>query len=204
MPDSISSAIADLSSSESSRRAAAAAVIYSLGRSAADRATLPWWHDAELSKLLLGAEPHVTVGIAVQTETFERIHAANGSPTLANVPPEQDAEEFELHFPDGVALDVLTARDSSGQGAIARFLSRFGEGVQQVEFRCLNVRRAAAILRDRFATNAVYPEARAGAGGTRINFFLLPVPETTGGNSKILIELYELPENDRLTDKHNP
>jgi len=122
-----------------------------------------------------------------------QIRAANGQPALANVPEEQDAEEFELHFGGDVELDVLTSKEPGGQGAIARFLAKFGEGVQQVEFRCLNVNRAMAIVRERFGVAPVYPEARGGANGSRVNFVLIPVRGMAGENVKALIELYELP-----------
>jgi hypothetical protein len=131
------------------------------------------------------------VGVAVRRETFARIRAANGQPALAQVPAEQDAEEFELHFGDGVELDVLTSMEPSGQGAIARFLAKFGEGVQQVELRCLNVNRAMAIVRERFSVAPIYPEARAGANGSKVNFVLVNDPGAE--NAKVLIELYELP-----------
>jgi hypothetical protein len=127
------------------------------------------------------------VGLAVERETFAKIRAANGMPQLADVPSDQDAEEFELHFPIGVSLDILTSRAPGGPGAIARFLAKFGEGVQQVEFRCTNVDRATQILKEKFGVAAVYPETRAGANGTRVNFFLASVP----GAGKVLIELYE-------------
>ena len=86
-----------------------------------------------------------------------------------------------------------TSRDPTGQGAIARFLAKFGEGVQQVEFRCLNVNRAMAIVRERFGAAPIYPEARAGANGSKVNFVLVPVPGAGAENAKVLIELYELP-----------
>jgi hypothetical protein len=191
--NAISSAIRNLSAADESTRVAAAAEIYRQGRSPADRAAFDWWKDAELSELLLSAKPIVTVGVAVQRETFTRIRAANGQAELADVPQEQDAEEFELHFADGVELDVLTSREPSGQGAIARFLAKFGEGVQQVEFRCLNVDRAMAILRERFRLAPIYPEARAGANGSKVNFVLVAVPGAGTENAKVLIELYELP-----------
>jgi hypothetical protein len=136
---------------------------------------------------LFEAPPAVTVGLAVHRETFARIRKANGSPKLAQVPPDQDAEEFELHFSNAVSLDVLTTRDPEGQGAIAKFLARFGEGVQQVEFRSSNVERATQILREKFGIHPIYPQARPGADHTRINFFLVSSPQ--GG--KILIELYQ-------------
>jgi hypothetical protein len=129
----------------------------------------------------------VTVGLAVAPERFEKIREANGSPRLAEVPPDQDAKEFELHLPGGLSMDVLTSKDPAGSGAIAGYLQTFGEGIQQVEFRCEDVDRATRILREKFALNPVYPETRPGADGTRINFFLLSAP----GANKVLIELYE-------------
>jgi hypothetical protein len=194
MAHAMSSAITNLSAAEKSTRMAVASEIYGHGRVAADRAASRWWEDAELAELLLSPKPIVTVGLAVRRETFARIRAANGQPALAIVPQEQDAEEFELHFGDGVELDVLTSREPAGQGAIARFLAKFGEGVQQVEFRCLNVDRAMAILRDRFGVAPIYPEARAGANGSKVNFVLVPVPGMGAENAKVLIELYELPK----------
>jgi len=168
-------------------RTDAAAEIYASGRSSAERAAEKWWSDEELSKLLRTPNLEVTVGLAVQRETFAKIRAANGVARLAEVPSDQDAEEFELHFPDGISLDILTSRAPGGEGTIARYLGKFGEGVQQVEFRCLNVDRATEVLKEKFGVAAVYPETRAGADGTRVNFFLVKIPEA----GKILIELYE-------------
>src|ERR1700731_2378642 len=190
--NAISSAITNLSAAEEAARMLAALEIYRHGRVSADRAVSRWWADAELSELLLNPKPIVSVGVAVRRETFTRIREANGQPALAIVPQEQDAEEFELHFGDGVELDVLTSREPAGQGAIARFLAKFGEGVQQVEFRCLNVDRAMAIVRERFGVAPIYPEARSGANGSRGNFALVPIPGGAPENTKVLIELYEV------------
>lgn len=187
----LSGAIENLAASDAPVREVAAAEIYRRGGDLAERATTAWWSDKDLARLLMGDKRDVTVGVAVRRETFARIRDANGKPELAGVPPEQDAEEFELHFGGGVALDVLTSREPGGQGAIARFLERFGEGVQQVEFECTDVNTATEMLRERLGVKAVYPEARPGAGGTRINFFLLPVTSDAGECSKILIELYQ-------------
>lgn len=129
----------------------------------------------------------LTVGLAVQPANFERIRAANGSPPLAHVPPDQDALEFELHFPNFVQLDILTTKAPGAGGAIARFLEKFGEGIQQVELDVTDVGRATEILRMRFHLQPVYPATRSGANGTRVNFFLVPV----GGGKKILVELVE-------------
>ena len=114
---------------------------------------------------------------------FARIREANGSPRLANVPPDQDAQEFELHFAPAhretgelrsgpIQLDVLTSKEPGGQGAIANFLRKFGEGIQQVEFEVEDVDRGDANTSERFGQKAIYPQTRAGADGTRVNFFL--------------------------------
>jgi len=188
MSSPLAAAIANLCSTESSTRFGAASEIYRRGRSLADEATASWRNNPELSTLLGLDNTAVTVGLAVEPATFARIREANGSPRLADVPPDQDAQEFELHFPDGVALDVLATREPGGTGAIARYLSKLGEGIQQVEYRCGDVDRATAILKEKFGVAPVYPETRPGADGTRINFFL--VPQNT--REKVLIELYEI------------
>jgi hypothetical protein len=139
----------------------------------------------------------------VTRETFVRIRTTNGEPELAHVPPDQDAEEFELHLADDVALDVLTTKDPTGQGAIARFLGKFGEGIQQVEFYCRDVERATAILRERFGVAPIYPASRSGADGTKINFFLLAAPNASGEKNKILIELYQTPKTPLPTPNKN-
>jgi methylmalonyl-CoA/ethylmalonyl-CoA epimerase len=108
------------------------------------------------------------------------------------VPPDQDAEEFELNFPGDIFLDVLTTRDLEGQGAIAKYLAKSGEGIQQVEFRCANVDRAAQILKEKFGISPIYPQTRPGADNTRVNFFLVPLPQA----GKVLVELYERGDGD--------
>jgi hypothetical protein len=187
MSSLLAQSVADLSSADASKRLAAAGEIYRLGRATAGSAISDWWADGELSALLLGPNPAITVGIAVQRETFGRIRIANGTPRLAQVPPDQDAEEFELHFAEGISLDVLTTREPGGSGAIAKYLARFGEGIQQVEYRCANVDHVSQILKEKFRITPVHPETRNGADGTRVNFFLVASPD--GG--KVLIELYE-------------
>jgi hypothetical protein len=180
--------IAQLSVTDEVSRAKAAACIYAAGRARADQAVREWWGNAEFA-LLFGGEPQVTVGLAVRPETFARIRKANAWPALAEVPAEQDASEFELRFKPGIALDVLTTREPDGAGAMAKFLSKQGEGLQQVEFLCKNVDRATEILRQQFGVQPVYPETRPGANRTRVNFFLIALSDGT----KTLIEFYELP-----------
>jgi hypothetical protein len=192
MSSALPAAIAMLSSADRGERSAGAREIYRAGRDLAGEASREWRADPDFAALLEvqpGKPPQCTVGLAVTPITFESIFDANGSPHLADVPPDQDAREFELHFeedPD-VALDILTTRAPGGQGAIARYLSKFGEGIQQVEYRCRNVDSATALLKNKFGVDPVYPQTRPGADGTRINFFLA----RTSANEKVLIELYE-------------
>jgi hypothetical protein len=187
MNKSLHRAIEHMSSSDPEVRVASATEIHRQGRGMADHAVYPWWSDQELSALLNGTAPSVTVGLAVTRERFDKIREVNGLPRLAEVPPDQDALEFELHLPGGLSMDVLTSKDPAGGGAIAKYLQKFGEGIQQVEFRCSDVSRAMQILQEKFSVSPVYPAARPGADGTRVNFFLVSAP----GANKVLIELYE-------------
>jgi hypothetical protein len=187
MNDFLQRAVEGMSSRNPEVRMTSATEIHHIGRGLADHAVFPWWEDSELFSLLEGGNPCITVGLAVTPERFEKIREACGSPRLAEVPPDQDAREFELHLPGGLTMDVLTSKEPQGDGAIAKFLQKFGEGVQQVEFRCKDVDRATQILAQKFELKPVYPAARSGAEGTRINFFLLSAPSS----GKVLIELYE-------------
>jgi hypothetical protein len=176
-------AIRALAAAEEHTRGRAAAALYEAGRAAAEAATAAWRKDAELAALFTS---HPTVGVAVHPETFDNIRLANGSPELADVPPDQDAREFELEFAGDVSLDILTTREPQGSGAIARFLGRRGEAIQQVELPVKDVDRATAILQERFSLAPLYPQTRRGANATRINFFLVQGPA-----AKVLIELVE-------------
>jgi methylmalonyl-CoA/ethylmalonyl-CoA epimerase len=182
--------IRSLCLADPAKRAIAATEIFTRGSRMARAAAQEWLAHPPLASLLVhgpSGAVETTVGIAVEPDTFGRLRSANGSPRLADVPPDQDAQEFELDFPGGVRIDILTTRQPGGAGAIARYLLRFGEGIQQVEINVTDVDRATEILRTRFKLEPVYPATRAGADGTRINFFLAPRP----GGGKVLIELVE-------------
>ncbi|HVB07306.1 MAG TPA: hypothetical protein VNF00_00040 [Candidatus Acidoferrales bacterium] len=173
-----------LASRDRGIRDGAARELYRRGRKLAEEAIATWRHDSEIARLI---SEHATVGIAVTPEHFAAIRSALGNPVLANVPPDQDAEEFEWSLGDGVHLDILTTRQPGGAGAIARFLAKFAEGIQQVEFLTPDVDRATEMLRSRLGVTPIYPATRAGADGTRVTFFL---PNATDGR-KVLIELVE-------------
>jgi hypothetical protein len=190
--------ISRLADPDPENRAEAALRLYLAGSSLCTPLLKQWLADPEFRALILPAGPNspgrpdlgpasLVVGIAAQPETFEKIRAANDLPPLADVPPDQDAREFELHFETRIELDILTTREPGGKGAISRFLEKFGEGIQQIEVYVSDVNRASDILRSRFGLEPIYPATRAGANATRINFFLAPAPE----GKKVLIELVE-------------
>ncbi len=186
----LSSSIRALSDPDPHAREIAAAEIFARGCELARPIVDQWSADEELASSFVRRArgvPEQTVGVAVEPAHFERIRKAYGFPALADVPPDQDALEFEIGYPTGVHLDILTTRDPSGSGAIAGFLRKFGEGIQQIEILVTSVDRSAQILRARFGIEPVYPSTRAGANATRVNFFLVPSP--AGG--KVLIELVE-------------
>jgi hypothetical protein len=189
-----------LAAPDEQARQQAAQMLFDLGRALSRETIERWQQDVEFRALMIADQdsPRATVGIAVTPELFQRIRAANGSPKLANVPPDQDAIEFELRFsrisPAGkdsagsdVRLDILTTQNPAGEGAIANFLKKFGDGIQQVEYEVSNVDGATKILADKFEQKSIYPLTRAGADNTRVNFFLV----STSGGKKILIELVE-------------
>jgi TerC family integral membrane protein len=180
----ITDLIAQLESASDSLRDSAARELFRRGRDSAEAAIASWRTNPEIRNLI---SDEATVGIAVTPSRFAGIRAALNNPLLADVPPDQDAQEFEWALDNNVRLDILTTRTPEGQGAIAKFLAKFGEGIQQVEFITRDIDRATALLQSRLVVTAVYPASRVGADATRVNFFLANAP--IGG--KILIELVE-------------
>jgi len=180
-----------LSSANPAVRSNAAGEIFRHGSELAHAVAAPWLGDPQFASCLCqteASEPKITVGIAVKRQTFSEIRAANGSPRLASVPDDQDVEEFELDFPGAIRLDVLTTKRGLASGAIEKFLQKYGEGIQQIELETRDVNKATKILRSRFGVTPVYAQSRAGADGTRVNFFLVP-----SRHRNVLIELVESP-----------
>jgi hypothetical protein len=194
-----------LADNDPAERAYTAASLFSAGLARTLDSLQAWEQDEEWQKVMVrekfeSVNPAVpfgarlTIGIAVLPETFNKIRAAHGSPPLADAPADQDVLEFELEFSDSgmsyVHLDILTTKAPGGNGAIARFLEKFGEGIQQVELDVTDVDRATQILRTRFKVEPIYPATRPGANRTRVNFFLV----TARDNQKVLVELVEQPK----------
>lgn len=182
--------ISKLAGANAQERETAAYTLFRLGCASAEPVLMKWFADPEFRALVPRGGVLLTVGLAVQPPTFEVIRARFGHLQLAEVPADQDVLEFELSFAHGVRLDVITPRTATGEGAIAKFLARFGEGIQQVECDVRDVSRATEILQRRFQVQPIYPQIRAGANRTRVNFFLVPIAD----NRKLLIELVESPK----------
>ncbi|MGB7227310.1 MAG: hypothetical protein WBD26_06095 [Candidatus Acidiferrales bacterium] len=174
--------VARLGSSETFVHYAAARELYRRGRADSEQAISGWRADPEIAPLI---SERATVGIAVMPERFAKIRALLGELRLADVPPDQDAEEFEWNPDEAVHLDILTTRALGKDGAIAKFLAKFGEGIQQVEFLTSDVGKVTRLLVSRMNIMPIYPATRSGADGTRVNFFLVSAAE----GRKILIEL---------------
>jgi hypothetical protein len=197
--DDVARWIFHLSDSDPNEKSRFARKLYDLGQELCGPLLETWNEDTEFRSLALPHGPAtartaktgypgaIVVGLAVQPDSFEKIRAANRFPRLADVPPDQDAMEFELHVEPAIEFDILTTREPGGPGAIARFLAKFGEGIQQIEIYVSDVDRATEILRERFGLAPLYPATRAGADGTRVNFFLAAIEP----GKKALIELVE-------------
>src|SRR5271165_767451 len=169
--DALPLLIRTLSDFDARARETAASKIFARGRELARPAVERWLSDEDLARCFaLGpaGEPRETVGVAVEPGAFERIRGAFGSPPLADVPPDLDALEFEIECLQDVRLDILTTREPPGAGAIAAFLRKFGEGIQQVELLARDAGAAARILRARFGIAPLFPDTRSGANGTRV------------------------------------
>jgi hypothetical protein len=187
----ISDWIAQLADNNAAARENAALGIYRYGKALGEAATSAWRANLAFATELTGA---AVVGLAVQPARFAAIRAAMGNPPLADVPADQDAAEYELHFqnPAGEAwLDILTSVAPGRGGALDRYLQKFGEGIQQVEFFVRDVRRATTALSEKPGIAPIYPATRPGANGTQVNFFLATTPGEDGGR-KVLIELVQI------------
>jgi hypothetical protein len=196
--ESVADLISKLAGADVKEREAAAHALFRRGCSVAEPLLRKWFADPEFRALAPAGSALLTVGLAVQPATFEAIRARFGEPQLAETPPDQDVLEFELAFAHGVRLDVITPRTAAKDAPIAKFLARFGEGIQQVECDVRDVTRATEILRERFQLDPIYPQIRAGANQTLVNFFLVPVAE----DRKLLIELVESPKKPKKIDRH--
>ncbi|MEY4312097.1 MAG: methylmalonyl-CoA epimerase [Actinomycetota bacterium] len=97
---------------------------------------------------------------------------------------EQDLEEAMMLFQDGTKIQLLAS--TNPESTIGKFISKHGEGMQQLALRVVNLEQATKLLAEA-QISSVYPAQKMGSNGTWINFIH---PKFTGG---VLIELVEYP-----------
>ena len=133
---------------------------------------------------LFTAIDHVGVAVADLDEAIAFYRDTYGM-TLAHeeVNEEQGVREAMMAVGDSGSYIQLLA-PLSPESTIAKFLDRSGPGVQQMAYRVEDLDAVSATLRER-GLRLLYPEARRGTAGSRINFIH---PKDAGG---ILVELVE-------------
>ena len=87
--------------------------------------------------------------------------------------------------PENAQIQLLAPLNESS--TIAKFIGRNGPGMQQLAYRVKDLDLVCDTLRER-GIRLLYPEARRGTAGSRINFCH---PKDTGG---VLLELVEPPK----------
>ncbi|MEU6644280.1 methylmalonyl-CoA epimerase [Saccharomonospora sp. NPDC046836] len=105
--------------------------------------------------------------------------------THTEVNEEQGVQEAMLRAPGdsaGPAIQLLAPLRPDS--TIAKFLDTKGPGLQQLAYRVTDVDAAAEALRSK-GLRLLYPQARRGTAGSRINFVH---PKDAGG---VLVELVE-------------
>jgi methylmalonyl-CoA/ethylmalonyl-CoA epimerase len=106
--------------------------------------------------------------------------------THQEINEEQGVREAMVRAPgdtgSGTAVQLLAPLGPDS--TIARFIDKFGPGLQQLAYRVTDVEKASAVLRSK-GMRVLYPEARRGTANSRVNFVH---PKDAGG---VLVELIE-------------
>ena len=133
---------------------------------------------------LFTAIDHVGVAVADLDEAIAFYRDTYGM-TLAHeeVNEEQGVREAMMAV-GGSGSHIQLLAPLSPESTIAKFLDRSGPGIQQMAYRVEDLDAVSATLRER-GLRLLYPEARRGTAGSRINFIH---PKDAGG---ILVELVE-------------
>ncbi|MPY84586.1 MAG: methylmalonyl-CoA epimerase [Actinophytocola sp.] len=145
-----------------------------------------------MNDALRDIQTHVTaidhVGIAVpdldEAIAFYRDNFGLAA-THVETNEEQGVREAMLHAPgdeNGTAVQLLAPL--SAESTIGKFLDRSGPGLQQLAYRVADIDAATSALRDN-GLRLLYPEAKRGTAGSRVNFVH---PKDAGG---VLVELVE-------------
>jgi len=130
---------------------------------------------------------HVGVAVPDLDAAIEFYRQAFGMSCVhEEVNEEQGVREAMLAVGDPAGPRIQLLAPLRPDSAIAKFLERNGQGVQQVAYTVADVEASAAALRAR-GLRLLYDQPRRGTGGSRINFVH---PKDAGG---VLVELVEPP-----------
>ena len=133
---------------------------------------------------LLIAIDHVGVAVPDLDAAIEFYASTFGLRVVhQEVNEEQGVHEAMLAVGDSGSWIQLLA-PLSEDSTIGRFLSRRGQGIQQLAYRVRDLDAVSEILRER-GVRLLYPEPRRGTSNSRVNFVH---PKDAGG---VLVELVE-------------
>ena len=129
------------------------------------------------------AVPDLDEAIAFYTSTYgmRMLHEETNE--------EQGVREAMMAVGDSGSCIQLLA-PLSPESTIAKFLDRSGPGMQQLAYRVADLDHVSAVLKER-GMRLLFPEAKRGTGGSRINFVH---PKDARG---VLLELVELPKGEQ-------
>jgi methylmalonyl-CoA/ethylmalonyl-CoA epimerase len=136
------------------------------------------------TEALFEAIDHVGVAVA-DFDAAVRYYAEMFGMTVAHeeINEEQGVREAMLAVGDsGSSIQLLAPL--SDDSPIARFISRRGEGIQQIAYRVRDLDAVSATLRARGA-ELLYDQPKHGTANSRVNFIH---PRSAGG---VLVELVE-------------
>jgi methylmalonyl-CoA/ethylmalonyl-CoA epimerase len=143
-----------------------------------------WSHLVIVPDHLLIAIDHVGVAVPDLDAAIEFYASTFGLRVVhQEVNEEQGVHEAMLAVGDSGSWIQLLA-PLSEDSTIGRFLSRRGQGIQQLAYRVRDLDAVSEILRDR-GVRLLYPEPRRGTSNSRVNFVH---PKDAGG---VLVELVE-------------
>ncbi len=133
------------------------------------------------------AVDHVGVAVPDLDAAIDfHVTVLGGRLTHREVNEDQGVQEAMISFDGGAQVQLLAP--AQADSPIAAFLDRRGPGLQQLAYRVADIdaaQRAAAAA----GLRLLYPEARRGTAGSRINFVH---PKSAGG---VLVELVEAPRD---------
>ena len=133
---------------------------------------------------LLIAIDHVGIAVPDLDAAIEFYEATFGLRVVhQEVNEEQGVREAMLAVGDsGSSIQLLAPL--SDDSTIGKFLTRHGQGIQQLAYRVRDLDAVTEVLRGR-GVRLLYPEARRGTSDSRVNFVH---PKDAGG---VLVELVE-------------